>query len=631
MPLRFTDKFDELYGFQKVGVKFLVGRTAALLADDMGTGKSVQAITACQHVGADNILVICPASIKYNWLKEFVKWGFSAGDVLIIDKSTIRKAEEHNGIFIVNYDLIHRKQYAKVLARKRYDVLICDECHHIKERKALRTKAVLNAGGYADRALYKWMLSGTPVLNRPVELHGILRKLYPNGIGEFINYIRFTQRYCAGHEGKWGWDATGATNVEELAGRLSGFMLRRNRDLLTDLPDRIIRPVYTPITKEIESHLFQERSGNESARRLLGIAKIKAGAEYVRELLNEETKVVVFAYHTDVINGLREELSLFVPAVIQGSVSAKMRQKEIDRFVNESSCRVFIGQIDAAGEGIDGLQGAARHVVFVELSYVPGKNLQAIGRVHRNGQKHKVMVDFYMVEGSNDERVFNTNMAKAETIKTLMQDARTGFDNVNKPNITKETEMEEKDLNHKDVSVTLTVKMNDYSKEGVIKMASLMEEFGTMVNIGMTFGVCTAQSQAVEPETPVVEPTYEPIVDTPPAKPKRTRRTKKQMQESVVVDEIPVAPAPVEAPAIPDGGMLIPFDYVGYVQQVANTISTKVGSADPSKINELFAQINTKFRTMFPKYTQVFDVTSQDEQLKVKAMLDTFLKEQGLV
>ncbi len=425
-----VDRFEDLYDFQKEGVEFLRTHRSALLADEMGLGKTPQALIAMQLVGARSVLVICPASVKYNWKREAINWGFQESDILIVDNKSIAQAKDHSFI-IVNYDLAHRKAYAKHLAPRMYDVLVCDESHYLKNHDAKRSKAVFGRGGYASRAIYRWMMTGTPVLNRPVELHNMLRTLAPETLGQFANYIAFTKRFCDAYEGKWGWDVSGSKNVEELAGRLAGFMLRREKNKLKNLPERILRKVLIPTSPAIEKEIFGAEE-NESIRRVLGRAKTKDAIKYVKDVLEIENKVVVFAYHREVIDQLTEGLKEYSPVVIDGSKTAKARNNSVIAFTENPKVRVFIGQIDAAGIGIDGLQGVCSSIVFAEISYVPGINMQAIGRVHRNGQHNKVVVDFMIVEDSLDENILNKNLFKSGVIKKLMQDEEKSFD-FNKP------------------------------------------------------------------------------------------------------------------------------------------------------------------------------------------------------
>lgn len=412
-----NDTYDLLKPEQKVGVDFLQSRRSALLADDVGYGKTAQGVHGCIDVGARTALVICTASIKYNWRKEAIKWGVHQDDIHVVDKDTVACLPQQ-GMFIVNYDLIWRKPYAKFLARRKYDVLICDEAHMLKSGSAKRSKAVWLSNGYADLATYRWMLTATPMLNRPVELHPMLNKLAPERLGEYKNYIDYTRRYCDGQEGKWGWDATGATNLDELAGRLDGFMLRRVR---TGHQKPELQKIYLPYSEEVRKAIFNGEE-NDSVRRLIGIGKIKPSAEIIKNALDSEPKIIAFTYHQNVIDGMMQELKDFNPVMVDGRVTDKNRQRAIEKFISDPTCRVFLGQIDAAGEGIDGLQHVASMGFFVEIAQNPGRIKQAIGRLDREGQTKGCLFQFLLVEDTTDEQFLDQNIFKERNIQKVMGD-----------------------------------------------------------------------------------------------------------------------------------------------------------------------------------------------------------------
>lgn len=568
-PLK--DRYEDLYPFQKDGVKFLTSRRSALLADEVGVGKTPQALLAAQHVGARRVLVLCPAAIKYNWRREAINWGYDPQDIVIVDKKNLNRVQD-KGLFIINYDLCHRPEYLRPLTRKNYDVLICDESHYLKNHKALRTSAVYGPKGYADISIHRWMLTGTPVLNRPVELHSMLRTLAPNLLGNFANYIAYTIRYCKGHSGNWGWDATGATNIDELAGRLEGFMLRRERDALTDLPSCVINKIYLEKTKKVEKLIFKQTAGETdeegiSIRQKIGLSKIPASVEHIIDLLDAEEKVVVFAHHRAVIAELQKELKAFDPVVIQGDVSLKDRDAHIQTFRTDPNCRVFIGQIDATGTGVDGLQDASRHAVFVELSYVPGINKQAIGRIHRNGQKHKVVVDFLLLEDSVDDNVLDKNILKAETIQSLMKDENFSF--------------------------------NFNEKQGEPKMELTEKEFKAMV-------------------AKVLREIAETLVATPAPVTKKKKTVEPEPMATVEAEVTPAAVAEAE------------FNYEQAIMAMPKRVQEKFG-AESQKVNETLRSIQTKFQAICPGKTHVFQITDPAEQKKVVKELTAYLKSLGIL
>ena len=560
------DTYPDLYDFQKEGVNFLSNARSALLADDVGTGKTAQGIHACQQVGARSILVICTASIKFNWKKEAIKWGYDDRDIHILNDKNIQ-AMPGEGMFIINYDLCWRKGYARHLLKRRFDVLICDEAHYLKNHKAKRSKAVYLRNGYADISIYRWMMTATPVLNRPVELHAMLSKLCPDRLGGYLNYIAYTKRYCDGKDGKWGYEATGAENLEELSGRLEGFMLRRTRDVL---PDRTLQKIYMPFTSEIEKYLFKGTE-TESIRRKIGLGKVVPSAEHITNILESEDKVVVFAYHTDVILGLEEALREYSPVVLRGATPSKDRQKVVEKFIGGKNCRVFIGQIQAAGEGIDGLQHAASMAVFVEIAHTPGIIKQAIGRLYREGQKRPCLFQFLMVEGTVDEQVLDSTLFKDKNIKTIMKDEKLGLD------------------------------FSNQKKKKEDKM-SIEQELGRIADALQDLVALR------EKEKEKVEFTTE-VVDTPPVPPAVKKKPVPKVKET-----------PVKAVLTPEG-------YQAEMQAVANKISTFSG--DAAKTNALFAKLQSEFKKAYPNNDHVFDVEEKDYDAVRKLVAD-FIKKEGI-
>lgn len=600
----------QLFDFQKEGVRFLKSRTTALLADDMGLGKTPQAIVAAKEIGAESVLVICPASVKYNWRKECIKWGVNKDDIFILDKNTVKTVFGRRGFFIINYDLVHRREYYNCLLKRTYTVLICDEAHYLKNHKSKRSKAVFGRGGYKDFAQYVWMLTGTPVLNRPVELHPMLNALRPDLLGQYVNYIDFTKRYCNGHDGNWGWDATGATNIRELSDRLAQFMLRRERDILPDLPPCIMHKVYIEKSEEVERYIFEQNENrkNESVRKKIGLAKVKPIADYVKDILEVEHKVVIFCYHIEVIDNLMSALEKYNPVFITGNVSATARFDRVEYFRTTRDCRVFIGQIDAAGTGIDGLQDTCRHIVFGEISYVPGINLQAIGRVHRHGQEHRTIVDFITVEESLDEHIIDKNIIKEEVIRELVQDRNTKL---------QLTENRERGLTMLDnTHVTFKLRM-PYEEEKVRDLTASLLEYGVVEQVQITFEAVTAPSITVAEAAPAM--------DTP--KPKTSRRKKSKIAEEP--QEVPASPEP-EEPKKPTilSQEIIDEPYEHFVMRMSKEMSSAL--QDPARINETFAALRDKFKSVFPQYDQIFSVEDPQERLTVKDLLLTFRKEVGV-
>jgi len=425
---------ESLYPFQKEGVSFLTKRKHALLADDMGLGKTVQAIIASIEVLANKILIICPASVKLNWKKELVYWGsldtsnyFQKDNIYIVNG---RKAIIPNKkVVIINYDLVIYPEIQKQL-RREWHVVICDEAHYLKSRSSKRTHAVLGKTGIIRNSYFKWLLTGTPVLNRPIELYPVIQTLAGTLIEPHNTYTKFSTYFCAGYYDGFAWNDRGASNVDELANRIKPFYLRRlKKEVLSELPDKIFKTIFLPITPAINRVLdleqdleASEEGGNlgqlASIRRLTAEAKLPEVIQYAHDVLNNGCrKLVIFAHHKVIVQKLQQEFSSSV--VLVGGMTANAKQEALEKFIN-SDIQLFIGNIKAAGTGIDGLQKVCSHVMFAEVSWSPGEMDQAVDRLHRIGQNSKgVQVDFLVAEGTIEEVMVRTLIKKTKLIRRL--------------------------------------------------------------------------------------------------------------------------------------------------------------------------------------------------------------------
>lgn len=513
----------KLYPYQEEGVRFLKARRHALLAHDMGLGKSCMAIVAATELGLKNVLIICPASVKYNWRNEIQKWA-PGTPVDIIDGCKPLVGPSQKPYTVVNYDLIHSKPIFLQLIQRRYDLLVCDEAHYLKNFSAKRTKCVYYPKGLKDRADRVWLLTGTPVLNRPVELYPHFKALVPEILGPYSSYRRYADRYCAAYENKWGLDVSGASNLGELSQKLEGFMLRRlKKDVLKELPDKTYQTILLPSTKTQQAMARKERMGYEqnkesvlgelaSLRRQSGLAKIPQAVAHIENVLEEKDKLVIFAYHKDVIRGLCDALRRYGPVTLTGDTPSNQRYARVRQFVNDPACRVFIGQIEAAGTGIDGLQEAADTVIFAELTWVPGQIHQAIDRCHRIGQKNPVLVQFLTVPGSIDEDIAET-IARKEAIITK---------------VVKPTEKEEQEMpTEKRISVTVTVEVDAVTvPDAIVAVGRGMESKGAeIVKVHGAQAVVLPSGIALSPMR-VPAPAAEAPATEAPAPVKRTRKAK---------------------------------------------------------------------------------------------------------
>lgn len=417
----------DLFPYQVEGAKFLATVKRGLLADDMGLGKSAQAIEACKQLGAQTIIVVCPASLVENWKREFKKFWPKFKGVLSV----------------VSYNKADRLDDA------RASVLILDEAHYLKSKTAKRTKAIFGdkcdgEGGLVSRAAYVFCLTGTPTPNNPSELWPMLRAVMPAAIekptatGKLkpMAYWPFVERFCVTQDTGFGIKIIKGKNLAELKGRISPFVLRRKKDdVLADLPpirfDTLAIEGKWPKEANDESYAVAEILDKEGVdglraaaphvaqlRRLTGLAKVPSAVEWIRGWFEGGGgKLVVFAHHRDVIGALCEAFDGGPSYVrLDGSCSQEERQRAVDAFQSDEA-DLFVGQIQAAGTGLT--LTAASDALFVESSWVPAENKQAAMRIHRIGQRNACLVRFAMLAGSIDEDIQKAVMRKSADISRL--------------------------------------------------------------------------------------------------------------------------------------------------------------------------------------------------------------------
>lgn len=432
----------ELWQHQRDGVAFLAQRRTAYLNWEPRVGKTATAICAAEEVKAKRILVLCPAVAKENWRRDFLRWQVRDRPIYVVHGLTgvIPKDNLEPCVVIANYDLISREDslIRGALMRSKFDVLVLDECHYLKGL-TLRTRAVFGkkfdgAGALMEVCNRVWCLSGTPAPNHYGELYPVLRALHPDAVktagGHIMNRAHFEDEFCQVRvHPRFGRAIQGSKNGQALKARLEGWMDHKKRkDVVANLPPVLIDTV--PLSphdlpgsflsslreaEKITSALLGDVEDQDLLTRLsaahvehqrviAGMCKAELIAPQIAEALSDAPgKVVVFAVHRDVLQALVKALWKYNPAVVHGGTSPAMRQDAIDRFEHASSCRVFVGQITAAGTAIS--LAAADDVYVVEPSWTPADNVQAISRVVNLGKSRGVTVRFITLVGSIDERI----------------------------------------------------------------------------------------------------------------------------------------------------------------------------------------------------------------------------------
>lgn len=418
----------ELKDFQREGVAFLLdtrtGNPHKLLADDMGLGKTIQAIAAWNALPEEKLLVVCPSSVKYNWLAELGDWAQRGVQACVIDSSAQAKTDMKNAatfnVAIVNYELLIRKPVKDFLVAfigTADTTLVCDEAHKLKSPSAARTKAVLSASGLRRRCSRVWLLTGTPVENRPMELFTILKTLTPERLGAFDDWVAFGKRYCAGYRGQYGWDFTGASNLNELREVLTGFMLHRKKEeVLDQLPQTLEKIITLGVKVQADIHSMEVAA----FRNALAMEKVPETAAYVAELIEQGEKVVVFGWHRAPLTLLAQLLEKHKSILMLGGLTSTKKHYRIQEFVRNSARKVVVGQIGSVGQGVDGFQKVCHNVVFLELDWSPGTMQQAIDRCRRMGQLEDVVVHYMLANHPFEYQLRSLLKTKKQIVETVM-------------------------------------------------------------------------------------------------------------------------------------------------------------------------------------------------------------------
>ena len=425
-----------LFPHQIEGVAFLLGRKRAILADDMGLGKTRQAIVALRHVAPDGpYLVVCPASVKRNWSREIHLAASDAATHIVERGSELPTQPEW---VIVNYDILSK--HMETLGRVPWAGIVFDEAHYLKNHTSARSRLARQladrAGAQSARRPAVYLLTGTPLTNRPRDLF-VLLQLVGHSLGR--SFLGFAKRYCAAERNDYGWQTRGASNIEELTVQLHGVMLRRSKDQVLALPPKLRTWLSVPVPKgtgvgdmrKVVELLIGEQDlapgstidqrrlrgrllhAVTRARQRLAAVKVDATIDFVTGAVEQGEKVIVFSCFEEPMDKLA---AAFGPSavVLTGKTPADKRQALVDRFQNDDSVRVFLANIIAGGIGTN--LTAATQVVFNDLDWVPANHWQAEDRAYRIGQTRTVNVTYMVAADTIDDFVQGVLEKKAALV-----------------------------------------------------------------------------------------------------------------------------------------------------------------------------------------------------------------------
>lgn len=426
---------------KKAVLRFFRERHCAYLADEMGLGKTAQAIHAALDLyeGCEfpAVLIVCPASLRLNWEKEIKLWTKGSVTSVVVQSKKDAVRMKQGRVIIISYDLAAKQEMRDILCKRHFDMVIFDEAHYLKTRGSKRTVACLSF--LWEQATYRLCLSGTPFPNSIMDGFPVFHKMAPEA---FPDYFRFGHKYTI-PERNWYTghiEFKGGRNLNELKKILRrSFLIRRTkRQVLSELPPKIYSHI--PLAVKGITGKFQlseeERlaiseaiiSGEKALsvaeshvteRRALGLLKCPAVVEHIRMLAEERNKIVVFAYHREVIEALSKALETCGVVAVYGKTPEVRRRQYIEEFQTDPRIHIFIGQVTAAGIGIT--LTAASLCVFAELSWVPAEMSQAIDRLHRIGQEKVVEVQYLLAAKSMDEAVIGALHNKIQTISEVLK------------------------------------------------------------------------------------------------------------------------------------------------------------------------------------------------------------------
>jgi SNF2 family DNA or RNA helicase len=452
------------YDHQVSGVRTLMRWRNFLLGDEMGLGKSLQALTVfCGDIvmGKGSVaIVVCPVSLRSNWADEIEKFTrlpyLLLGEEINPNTGKLRTipAKARSGqlktfaawntpkILVLNYEQV--APHLEELNALNAHVAIFDEAHMIKNPQAKRTKAFLQL-----KSNRSFMLTGSPIMNQVHELWPILNKISPT---HFPNYFKFKNRYCVfgGFENR---QVVGTKNIKELHSVLDKVMLRRLKKDCLDLPEVQIlqipvdlHPDQRKLYEQIEQDMvLEDGDGNISLvdnamtvmlrlKQVCGTPacfdhpdnsyKLDRIVEDIAELHASGQKVIVFSQFRKVLQCVVDRL--YTEGIgayhLNGDVKMHERQPMINSWSSDPENRPICAMLQVAGVGLNMV--AARHVFFVDKLFVPKLNQQAIDRAHRIGQSstQPVQVREYIAKGTVERRIEQILRSKNKIFDSVIED-----------------------------------------------------------------------------------------------------------------------------------------------------------------------------------------------------------------
>lgn len=443
-----------LLPYQRAGVLYAIQQRRVILGDEMGLGKTPQLIAIAVHAKSEGkrSLVVVPPSLRENWRREIKKFTNNSLSVQVIEGTKPYKLDGTDVVVIGDASL---SGWASALDKEHFGALLVDEAHRGKNPKAKRTIALQGIARGIPADGYVVLASGTPAVNRPVELVALLET-----IGQmspvFGSASSFKWNYCDPQRNAFGWTFNGSTNSKELHEKLRSncYIRRRKNDVLKELPTKRRAQVaismsdtelreYLRIENEFLSWVF-DKGGREAVlkasraetitkltalRQSIAVAKVKHIVEHIESIIESDEPVVVFAHHRSVIDGIVtackergiEDPRWSVVRIVGGMTDAE-KQSAVDQF-QSGDANIIVCNYTAGGVGLTLTR--ANQWVGAELPWTPAELQQAEDRCHRIGQAESVTCWHLTGARSNgidtiDDRLFALLNGKAEVLSSVL-------------------------------------------------------------------------------------------------------------------------------------------------------------------------------------------------------------------
>lgn len=435
------------YNHQKEASIFLLGRKKCILADDMGLGKTYSTIVAAIESNAKKILIVCPSSAKVNWERELHMLGQYDTSIINGSRWNPKKYTIINYSILSNFHTIKNKKDEHQInltdiVDSKFDMIIIDEAHNLRDNKSVRGSIIADICKTMNME-YVWLLTGTPVANRPKDLYNLL-KIINHPVSE--NWDFYTKRYCDAKKfnktmpnGKVKKITTinGASNLPELSIKVKNHILRRLKTDVLDMPEKNIIPLHYNLTKQqealyddvwdnyLEKRRVEKKRGTPDRdlveliflRKYIAMETIPYTIELAETAIENGKKVIIFTTFTDEIIELSNHFNGKC-VIHNGTMNEDQKQLSVDRFQNDKNIKIFIGNIISAGVAITLTESDT--VIFNSFDWVPGNNEQAEDRAYRIGQKNNVTVYYQLFNETIIMRMWYTIKHKKNIINSII-------------------------------------------------------------------------------------------------------------------------------------------------------------------------------------------------------------------